>query len=217
MLTKSRVVSPVSSPVRVAPRISRNVVRKYKENETSVSVETLVKADHDKVRNLFQQFKSGGQDKQRIAWEIIRELSMHSIKEEESLYPAIKQAFGDDEYKHFLAEHAELKKLLVDLDGMSYEKDPSKYETQLMEVEKVFQQHIKEEENTELPKLLKADGIDPVRIANEFQRAAEHAPTRPHILAPDKAPINTITNAATQPLDAARDAIQRPGLGKDNQ
>jgi iron-sulfur cluster repair protein YtfE (RIC family) len=27
---------------------------------------------------------------QKLAWEIIRELSMHSIKEEESLYPAIK-------------------------------------------------------------------------------------------------------------------------------
>jgi hypothetical protein len=33
---------------------------------------------------------------------------------------------------------------------------------------------------------LQADGIDPVRIADEFKRAAQHAPTRPHILAPDK-------------------------------
>jgi hypothetical protein len=38
---------------------------------------------------------------------------------------------------------------------MSLEKDGSKYEQQLMEVEKVFQAHIKEEESQELPKLLK--------------------------------------------------------------
>jgi iron-sulfur cluster repair protein YtfE (RIC family) len=36
---------------------------------------------------------------QQVAYEVIRKLSIHSIKEEEVLYPAVKKAFGDQEYK----------------------------------------------------------------------------------------------------------------------
>jgi len=183
--------------------------------ESSATVDRLVIEDHNKVRALFSEFKTissqGVQDHgrmQQIAWEVIRLLSIHSIKEEEVLYPAVKKAFGDEEYKHLLAEHMELKKVLSDLDSMKVDRDPVGFTRQMEKAEQVFLQHIKEEEEVELPKLLAAPGIDALELGQKFQKAEAHAPTRPHTMAPDKAPINVVTNMMTAPLDAARDAMR---------
>lgn len=52
----------------------------------SMSVVKLVHQDHDRVRALWAQYKLPGlgttaQQKQLLAWEIIREVSMHAAKE----------------------------------------------------------------------------------------------------------------------------------------
>ena len=60
----------------------------------------LLKADHRKVEDLFEQFENarGSKAKQRIANEICMELIVHSDIEEEIFYPAVKEAVEEEVY-----------------------------------------------------------------------------------------------------------------------
>ncbi|KAF8069521.1 hemerythrin-like protein [Scenedesmus sp. PABB004] len=80
-----------------------------------------VREDHDRVRALYEQYKLPGTQtaqKRLLAWTIIREVSIHSAKEEEVLYPALRDALGDLTPDHLLAEHQQLKELLAQLDAL---------------------------------------------------------------------------------------------------
>ncbi|KAJ9526453.1 hypothetical protein QJQ45_009928 [Haematococcus lacustris] len=149
--------------------------------------------------------------KQQLAYQIIRELAMHASKEEEVLYPAVKSAFGNEEYEKLLGEHTELKKALATLSSMNADKSEAAFDAQVASVKQIFEAHYKEEEDVELPKLLKAEGVCKMKLGEEFEKAAAHAVTRPHTWAPDKAPLNKITNMMTAPLDAAADIIRFAG------
>lgn len=177
------------------------------------TIDKLIIEDHDKVRFLLSQYKkaSSAEEKQNLGYQMIRELSMHASKEEEVVYPQIKKAFGDEEYQHLLGEHMELKKALAKLGEMHADKDGAAWESQIKLVEKLFTTHIKEEEEKEIPKLMKTPGVDAAKLGKDFENAAAHAVTRPHTWAPDKAPFNQIANPLTAPLDAAADAIRFKG------
>ena len=53
----------------------------------------LLKEDHRKVEELFEQFEkaSGDGRKQKLALEICKELTIHTIIEEEIFYPAMRR------------------------------------------------------------------------------------------------------------------------------
>jgi len=180
-------------------------------------VKTLVIADHEKIRYLYKQYKEAKTNDQRewLAYTIIRELSMHSSKEEEVLYPAIKKAFGADEQKHLLGEHMELKEKASKLSMMDPHKDQAAFDSQLASLISTFDQHTKEEEEQELPKLISAPGIDAMQLGMDFEKAGAHAVTRPHTWAPDKAPLNWFTNRMSAPLDAAMDMARFGGNPPD--
>eukprot|EP00882_Tetradesmus_deserticola_P002737 GHRQ01002910.1.p1 GENE.GHRQ01002910.1~~GHRQ01002910.1.p1 ORF type:complete len:157 (+),score=51.41 GHRQ01002910.1:165-635(+) len=74
----------------------------------SKDIVVLIKEDHDRVRVLYDQFKMPGtnaQQKRQLAWNIIREVSLHSCKEEEVVYPALRDVLGDLTPDHLLSEH----------------------------------------------------------------------------------------------------------------
>ena len=59
----------------------------------------LLKADHKKVKELFDDFEDAKnpEQKTKIAQEAMKELRIHSVIEEEIFYPATRQALGQDE------------------------------------------------------------------------------------------------------------------------
>ena len=67
----------------------------------STNLITLIKADHKKVDNLYQQYNSiqpgtpevDMKTKQELVWNIIYELCVHSLAEEEILYPILRQKY----------------------------------------------------------------------------------------------------------------------------
>lgn len=197
---------------RVQP-VRPSVVVRFQNDKAQQTIDKLIIEDHNKVKFLLSQYKkaSTAEEKQQLGYQMIRELSMHASKEEEVVYPEIKKAFGDDEYKHLLGEHMELKKALAKLGEMHADKDGAEWESQIKLVESLFTTHIKEEEDKEIPKLLKTPGLDAAKLGKDFENAAAHAVTRPHTWAPDKAPLNQIANPLTAPLDAAADAIRFKG------
>lgn len=61
----------------------------------------LLKSDHDKVRGLFQQFRSASEDDDatrmnELCQEIFHELEVHTAIEEEIFYPAVKDRGGEE-------------------------------------------------------------------------------------------------------------------------
>ena len=57
-----------------------------------IDIVTQIKDDHRKVEALFEKFEQGhgNRDKQRIAEQIIEELSLHASVEEQLIYPLIR-------------------------------------------------------------------------------------------------------------------------------
>jgi hemerythrin-like domain-containing protein len=85
----------------------------------------LLKADHDKVKNLFREFASlKGEDdederKSELVDEICYELTVHSMIEEEIFYPVVRAAIDDDDLMDEAdVEHAGARELISQLEVM---------------------------------------------------------------------------------------------------
>lgn len=106
----------------------------------------LLKADHDKVQKLFEQFTraSGEGRKEKLALEICRELTVHAQIEEEIFYPACKGKVDEELLKEGYVEHDAAKLLIAEIEsgGPGDEFYDAKMKVLCEEVD----HHIKEEE-----------------------------------------------------------------------
>jgi hemerythrin-like domain-containing protein len=85
----------------------------------------LLRADHEKVKHLFQEFeslRSSDEDDERKAElvdEICYELTVHSMIEEEIFYPTLRAAIDDDDMMDEAdVEHAGARELISQLEVM---------------------------------------------------------------------------------------------------
>jgi hemerythrin superfamily protein len=181
----------------------------------SKNVVQLIKEDHDRVRSLYEQYKLPGttaSQKRMLAWAITREVSIHSAKEEEVVYPAMRDSLGDLTPDHLLSEHQQLKELLTELNNDTIA-DPN-FDGKLQEIMEVLLHHMMEEEEVLLPRFAAAEGVASeylMQLGRLFEQAKLHAPSRPHPWAPNKPPLNIAANASVAPLDFVRDLIRFEG------
>ncbi len=86
-------------------------------SETFTDAIALLKADHRKVEDLFEQFESarGSEDKRKLAEMICNELKVHATIEEEVLYPALRGEIEDDTLDEAYVEHDGAKVLINDI------------------------------------------------------------------------------------------------------
>ena len=79
----------------------------------------LLKADHDKVEELFKQFDkaSGDGRKEKLAREICRELTVHAKIEEEVFYPACEGKVDEELLKEAYVEHDAAKLLIAEIEA----------------------------------------------------------------------------------------------------
>ena len=76
----------------------------------------LLEADHHRVEELFDEYKSASEPaaKLHLAQIICMELTLHTMVEEEIFYPAFARATGDEQMlEHALKEHQEIKDLIA--------------------------------------------------------------------------------------------------------
>lgn len=106
----------------------------------------LLKEDHRKVEDLFEQFEkaSGDGRKEKLALEICKELTIHTILEEEIFYPALEGKVEEDLLKESFVEHDAAKLLIAEIEagGPSDEYYDSKVKVLSEEIE----HHVEEEE-----------------------------------------------------------------------
>ena len=107
----------------------------------------LLKADHRKVEQLFEQLESAsGKTKMQVFEQIKTELELHTHIEEKFFYPALEEP----EETHDLAleayeEHDVVKKLLREL-GRAKSAD-DEWEAQAKVLQENVEHHVQEEEN----------------------------------------------------------------------
>jgi len=106
----------------------------------------LLKADHDKVEELFAQFeKATSTDrKQKLAHEICTELKIHTMIEEEIFYPAFVDKIEDDILSEAYVEHDGAKVLINDIEETSPEDEF--YDAKVKVLSEEIEHHVKEEE-----------------------------------------------------------------------
>lgn len=106
----------------------------------------LLKADHRKVEQLFEQFEKAKADsrKEKIAHEICMELKIHTMIEEEIFYPAFRGKIEDDTLDEAYVEHDGAKVLVNDIEAGSAADDF--YDAKVTVLSEEIKHHVKEEE-----------------------------------------------------------------------
>jgi hypothetical protein len=106
----------------------------------------LLKADHRKVEDLFEQFESTSRasKQQRLASQICTELIVHSTIEEEVFYPALRGKIEDDTLDEAYVEHDGAKVLIAQILGATPGDDF--YEARVTVLSEAIKHHVREEE-----------------------------------------------------------------------
>ena len=126
----------------------------------------MLEEDHRRVEKLFSEFEGAGdrafKTKRDIADRIIEELTVHSEKEEQVLYPAARDEVQSTEETVLEAfeEHAVVENLMEELKGMDPEDENFEAKTTVL-IENV-RHHVEEEEGELFPKIRKALGDERV-------------------------------------------------------
>jgi hypothetical protein len=112
----------------------------------------LLKQDHQRVKELFQQ-ADGAQDsneRKQLFNQIETELEIHAHIEETVFYPALAER---EELKDMVAEareeHQEVKALLEDMEHL--QSDSEEFDSKLQELQETVEHHVEEEEGEMFP------------------------------------------------------------------
>jgi len=177
------------------------------------TIDQLVLEDHAKNRYLWDEYWKAptAEMKQQLAYHQIRETSMHASKEEEVLYPVVKNLFGEGEFDRLVADDQELQRILSKMDKLDAHTQLEELDATMKAFQDIYEEHMQHEEKEVLPALLKDPSVDPVELGARFERAAAYAVTRPHPWAPRSPPLASIAKTIAAPIDQVRDYIRFVG------
>jgi hemerythrin-like domain-containing protein len=113
----------------------------------------MLKADHQKVRDLFQQYEAmrDPSAKREVAEQVFIELETHAQLEENVFYPAVNEETEDGPalVKESLEEHETMKHLIQELRSMG--PDPSEFDAKFRALLQNVEHHVAEEEAAMFP------------------------------------------------------------------
>jgi hemerythrin superfamily protein len=150
---------------------------------------TLLRDDHQKVRKLFREFEGAGEsassEKRRMVDQILEELTVHTFIEEQLFYPAVEQLQSggkgetpEDLVKEAEEEHAQVKRLLAELETMAPEEDS--FDAKVTVVIDDVTHHADEEENEMFPKVRDLMGRNELQeLGRRMLELKKSAPRRP--------------------------------------
>ncbi len=106
----------------------------------------MLKADHRKVEDLFDQFEaaSGKAKKQKLAETICLELKVHTVIEEDVFYPACRGKIEDDLVDEAYVEHDSAKVLINEIEAGG--PDEQFYDAKVKVLSEMIEHHVEEEE-----------------------------------------------------------------------
>lgn len=135
-----------------------------------MSATDMLREDHTKVRKLFSQYKEEMKpsEKENLVQMICMELHIHTVLEEETFYPAVRKALHNDGMMdEALHEHSEVKLTIDQLQRLFADEDKDEFRSEVQELEKTVEHHVRKEENEMFPKVEKS-GLDLVELGQEL-------------------------------------------------
>jgi len=193
--------------------LKHNTPRSYAATAAMSTISEAIKKDHQEIREYAENIRTATDDDSKTRWQnqFTWELARHSIGEELVVYPAFAkhlgakgQAMADKDR----AEHQTVKEALhkfQNLNPASPEFSPT-----LEALMKDLNEHIKEEENDDLPALESAIQTEESEsIAKSFGRTKAFVPSRSHPNAPSKPPFETVVGLMTAPIDHLGDIFRK--------
>lgn len=170
-----------------SPSVSQASARKSAPRRTASSQRrpdavALLRADHKKVSELFEQFEKSrsAAKKKALVAQICLELTVHAQVEEEIFYPEVQAVLKDKELvPEAKVEHQSIKDLIASVEGI--EPDGEDYDARVKVMSEWVRHHVKEEQTEMFPKARKA-GLDLMELGDRLQqrkaelmaRAARH-------------------------------------------
>lgn len=138
---------------------------------------TMLKDDHKRAKKAFRDFEKldpheDAEQCEAIVQRTCAELELHSMLEEELLYPAARSVLGEEDLvDEAEVEHMTAKLLIAQLKDMTAEDD--KYGATFTVLGEYIKHHVKEEEGEMFPQLGRAR-LDWEQLCNEMkERRAE--------------------------------------------
>ncbi|HCC79766.1 MULTISPECIES: hemerythrin domain-containing protein [unclassified Methylophaga] len=135
---------------------------------------TLLKKDHQKVKQAFAQYEELGPyafvHKKKLADQICAELTLHTQLEEEIIYPAFREKLSDEKdlLNEAKVEHDSAKVLIKEIQQM--QADEELFDAKVKVLSEYIEHHVKEEEDEMFPLLQKSD-VDLALLGEKlFQR-----------------------------------------------
>lgn len=169
--------------------------------------------DHREIELFYDQYKKAVDAANKEKWsnQFTWEVARHSVSEEIVVYPLFEKKLGE-EGKNMAdkdrADHREIKTLLARAESLSV--GTPEHADILTKVMGVLAEHMKCEEQHDLPLLeSKLQTEESYNAEREFQRTKALVPTRPHPLAPDKPPYETLAGFLALPMDKIKDLFSK--------
>lgn len=154
---------PTASKSQAAATTSKSATPKQNDSTTEgVDAIALLTADHQRVKQMFEQYEKLGEDavesKAELAQQICMEITVHAQVEEEILYPAVRDAIDDDDLMDEAdVEHAAARDLVAQIEEMDPEE--SHYDAKVKVLGEEIEHHVKEEQDEMFTKA-KRSGLD---------------------------------------------------------
>ena len=148
-----------------------------KQEKSGTDAITLLKQDHEKVRQMFEEFEKADEDRKfELAAEICQALTVHSTIEEEIFYPQVRESIeAEDLMLEAEIEHDTVKNLIERVQEGEVD------ETQLSAMIKVMNEyvnhHVNEEQRRMFPRV-KRVGARPGGARQGVARAQDRARSR---------------------------------------
>jgi len=181
------------------------------------TVSDAIKSDHRELETYYSHILSASDVDSKIRWQnqFVWKLARHSISEELVVYPALERFLkggGDGVADKDRAAHRDVKERLYEFQSMH--PTDTNFEGSLKRLMAVLREHIREEEEHDLPQLEKAmrrgaTDADSAGLAKRFERTKRLVPTRSHPSAPDRPPWATVVGLMAAPMDKIRDIFSR--------
>jgi hemerythrin superfamily protein len=185
-----------------------NIGAQVKSGKTVIEI---IKMEHILAKDIHAEYQRASDPavKEAKIQLLINQLVQHGEKEGIALYPVMRKKIdnGPALVDRAVQDHQELVQDLYNLDQMKYSDSPSKYEEAVEKMMSSLMKHMTEEETTLLPAFQSAcSSQELIELGDKFE--SHIVTTRPHPWAPREGVLCSLANAASVPLDAARDAFR---------
>ncbi len=187
-----------------------------------MNIIAVLTTDHRNVDALFTEFEHTDPDDvenlARLRDHILSQLAIHAEIEEQTLYPALRDA-AEDDVLEALEEHHVVKATLAELERMA--PSAERFRAKMTVLIESVGHHVEEEEGDGGLFDVARKTLKPVQMEEMAERAEQlrqAGPSRPHPFAPDQPPLNVLLGLPVAVLDrmvtTARHVVDRTILRK---